>query len=77
MDTLIIEERSKEVRVDVPGWGNREKISDKCLYLISVDAIVGPVAAVPNICGPPGSHILVRPYESWAEGFTKYLNGFP
>lgn len=77
MDTLIVEERSKEVRVDVPGWGNREKISDKCLYLISVDAIVGPVAAVPNICGPPGSHILVRPYESWAEGFTKYLNGFP
>jgi hypothetical protein len=77
METLIVDKRSKEVRVDVPGWGDRETISDKCLYLISVESIVGPLAAVPNLGGPPASFILVRPYESWAEAFAGYLKGFP
>lgn len=75
MDNLIVEERSKAVRVDVPGWGDRDRISDKCLYLVSVESILGPIAAVPNVGGPPASFILVRPYQSWSEGFTKFLEG--
>ena len=75
MDNLIVEERSKAVRVDVPGWGDRDRISDKCLYLVSVESILGPIAAVPNVGGPPASFIFVRPYQSWSEGFTKFLEG--
>jgi hypothetical protein len=37
----------------------RKKTTDKCLYLIPVQSISGPVAAVPNIGGPPDSFIMI------------------
>jgi hypothetical protein len=71
----MIEERSKAVRVDVPGRGDRDRISDKSLYLVYVESILGPIAAVPNVGGSPANFILVRPYQSWSDGFTKFLEG--
>jgi hypothetical protein len=74
MKGIIVEERTKQVRVNVPGWGAPQRVSDKCLYLVPITSISGPVAAVPNVGGPPDSFIMVRPYETWSDGFTSYLN---
>ena len=75
LDNTIREKRSKEARVNVRGWGERERISGKCLYLVLVECIHGPVAAVPNIGAGPGDFILVRPFNTWSKGFTSCLNG--
>jgi hypothetical protein len=72
---LIAERRSKAVSVDMPHWGLRQHITDKFLYLVSVDSIYGPMAGIPNVGGDPKEFILIRPFETWSEGFSSFLNG--
>jgi hypothetical protein len=75
INNIIAEARTKTVGVNVPGWGERQRLTGKCLYLVSVDCIHGPMTAVPHVGGDPEEFILVRPFDTWGEGFTSYLNG--
>jgi hypothetical protein len=72
---LIVERRTKTVSIDVPGSGPLKRITDKCLYLVSVDSIYGPMAGIPNVGGDDKEFILIRPFETWSEGFSSFLNG--
>jgi len=44
------------------------------IYLVPVDAIHSPIAAIPNVGGQAGDFLFVRPTNEWAEGFRDYIS---
>ena len=71
--TMIVDKHSKEVMVPVRGYGQRARISDKCLYLIEVESIYSTISAVPNIGGNANEFLFVRPNQEWSDSFSYFL----
>ena len=42
-------------------------------FLADVEAIVKPLAVIPDIGGPPNAYFWVKDQESWWQDFTEFL----
>jgi hypothetical protein len=73
-ENMISMKLSKEIQVDVAGWGSRPKLTHKSLYLVHVETFHGAVAALPNIGGNKGEFIVIRPCADWYKSFSWFLN---
>ena len=52
---------------------NTSKISDKCIYLVEVESINGPITCISNIGSSSFEFIVVRPVEEWYKGFNMFI----
>ena len=53
----------------------RKEISDKCIFLVHVDTINNPIAAIPNIGKEDDvEYIILRPCSTWAKGFSNFID---
>lgn len=50
-----------------------KEISDKCLYVVSVDTINDAIAAIPNLGSGDFDFIVLRPSKEWHKGFTHFI----
>lgn len=48
-------------------------VSHMKLYLADVEAIVRPIAVLPDLGGPPNNYFLVKDRERWREDFIEFL----
>ena len=48
-------------------------VSHLKFYLADIDAIVGPIAVIPDIGGPPNAYFMVKERETWRTDFMKFL----
>ena len=46
-------------------------------FLVPVDTIYEPIAAVPNAGGPDGEFLFIRPVDDWGFEFTNILSAYP
>ena len=54
----------------------RKEISDKCIFLVHVDTINNPIAAIPNMGKEDDvEYIILRPCNQWYKGFSHFING--
>ena len=51
-----------------------KEISDKCLYLVSVDTINNALCAIPNLGNNNFEFVILRPSTEWHKGFTMFIN---
>ena len=71
----IFDIKNKKAMITNRRGNQREEISDECLYLVHVDTINNPIAAIPNIGKEDEfEFIILRPCKDWYKGFTVYIN---
>ena len=71
----IFDIKNKKAMITNRRGNQREEISDECLYLVHVDTINNPIAAIPNIGKEDEfEFIILRPCKDWYKGFTFYIN---
>ena len=68
----IYELKDKKV-ITVKKRRKYHEVSDKCLYLVSVDTINNAIASVPNLGSKEFDFIVLRPSTEWHKGFTHYI----
>ena len=71
-DEEIVSEMFTSIRKEVSGYTGPYISHRKC-YLADVEAIVGPVAVIPNLGAEPNVYLEVKSRSSWASDFTKFL----
>ena len=64
--TLTTSQQKKRVR-------SRQRKFSPNIFLVSVDTIYQPIAAIPNIGGDPGDFVFIRPTNMWPEAFRNYI----
>ena len=60
------------LRKEVKGYTGAY-ISHRQYYLVAVEAIVGPVAVVPDLVGEPNTYLQVKSRSLWRNDFIRFL----
>ena len=74
--TTEIEIQRSEIFVPIlkeVGEIRQGRVTKLKLYLAEVEAIVAPLAVIPDIGGPPNGYFVVRHHRQWQEDFVQWL----